>query len=130
MKITEAKKSFNEAFPKATVKAEHLDGKFRPIRDGSGKLIRRVPTYVQYSPMDCTNVKADKVAAKFQEMIDFLTDKGGRVKTYTSVHAIVEFIDAKGKGFTVHFFQEKHRATYVYDSGYKNVFFDVMFEKI
>ena len=130
LKITEAKKLFNAEFPKATVKVEALDGNFRPMRDGPGKLIRRIPTYVQLSPMDCTSVKSEKIQAKFDEMISFLKRQGGVVKTRSTQHTIVEFIDQKGKGFTVTFFQEKFRATYVYDEGYKNVFFDVQFDKV
>ena len=130
MKITELKKLFNQEFPRAAVKAEGLDGKFRSTRDGYGKMIRLIPTYVQLSPIDCTDVKANKVEAKFQEMLTFLKGHGGYIRVKSSQHAIVEFIDAKGKGFTVHFYQEKHRATYLYDEGYKNVFFDVRFEKV
>ena len=107
-----------------------MDGTYRPERDGYGKLIRRIPTYVQLSPIDCTDVKANKIEAKFQEMLSFLKSHGGVIRTKSAQHAIVDFIDAKGKGFEVHIFQEKHRATYVYDEGYKNVFFDVMFEKV
>lgn len=129
MKLTEMKKQFNIQFPKATVKVEALDGKFRPLRDGSGKMIRRIPTYVQLSPMDCTDVKFNKIQDKFDEMINFLKRQGGIVKTRSTRHAIVEFIDQKGKGYTVTFFQEKFRATYLYDESYKNVFFDVQFDK-
>lgn len=128
MGITAIKKSFNEKFPRSTVKVETSSGHYRPLRDSQNKTIRRIPTYIQLSPVDCTDVKPKKIQAKFQEMIDFLKSQGGILKCKSSNHAIVEF-KIKNKEFSVHIFLEKYRATHIYDGAYQNVFFDVNFIK-
>lgn len=129
--FTEIKKAFNKEFPKTSVKIESTDGTYRPLRDGYGKTIRRIPTNVTFSPMDVTDIKANKVAEKMFEMIGFLQKLGGTLRTRSLNHAMVEFVNPKGtKVLTFSFFREQYRDSYIYDEGYKNIFFDVIAEII
>lgn len=128
--FAEIKSAFNKEFKKVTVKYDDRDGIERSLRS-DGKLVRRIPTHVQLSPMDVTNVKSIKIEEKFQEMVCFLTRLGGTIKTQSYNHAMVEFISPNGKkALTFSFFREQYRASYMYDSGYKNIFFNVVIEVI
>ncbi len=136
MNMSEIKKSFKEAFPLATVKIESLDGTYRPYRDATGTMYRLIPTYVTLSPMDCTDVKPKKIAAKFDEIINKLQSLGGILVTRSNNHAMVDFIKPKkkagepDKGYRAHIFKESFRSTYIYDSAYQQIFFSVNFEKM
>ena len=134
MKFVEIKKSFNEALPKAVVKVEGLDGTFRPFRDSAGKTYRLIPTYVTYNG-DGDPAKYEKVAEKFNEIINKLKSLGGIVVTKSGNHAIVDFVKPKknmsdpDKGHRAHIFKEKFKASQIGDKGYQ-IFFSVEFESL
>jgi hypothetical protein len=134
--ITEIKKEFNVKFPKATVKIETRDGTYRPLRNHDNKTYRLIPTYVTLSPMDCTDVKANKIQDKIDEIISYFKSKGGVVQSQTRSFAIINFLKPKknatdeDKGYQVTITRESFRSTMIYDAMYQQVFIDVTFEKI
>ena len=136
MNIAEIKKSVNAKFPTALVKIESQDGNYRAYRDMNGKSYRYIPTYVTLSPMDCTDVKSNKIAEKMNDIITHLRSLGGTLITRSSNHAMVDFIKPKknladpDKGYRVHIYKESFRSTYIYDSAYQQIFFSVNYEKI
>lgn len=123
MNKAQVKKALNAQFKKETVKYDNANGEERCLRDSNDKLVREIPTRVQYSPMDCTSVKSDKVDAKVSEVFRFLLSLGGKPKNTRTV----EFEGARGKTFEAVIMVNKYRATYMYDEGYKNVYLDVVF---
>lgn len=122
-----AKKTLNESFKKQTVKFENRDGKMVSLRDGNDKLIRLIPTGVQLSPMDCTNVKQIKIQNKLSDVCNVLKrlgmiDKGNNIFTH-------EWMTNKGefKSFTAYVSVDRYEASRLLDPGYKDVYISVTF---
>lgn len=129
--MAEAKKQFNAKFPKSTIKVDTEMGE-KSMRDYDNKLIRGISTGVVHSPMDCTNVKYEKVASFFSNIVNLLSSLGADIQQdmYSSNFAVAIFTNEKGKQFKAIISEVRCRSTYVYDEGYQQVYFSVDFEKI
>ena len=121
--IALAKKELNAKFKKVTVKYENRDGKTISLRDSDDKLVRMIPTNVQLSPMDCTNVKHDKINTIFCDVLNVFRNLGMEKISDN----IFQYVDSKGKGFSVFVHIAKYTSSSLFDSGYKDVYIDVAF---